>query len=326
MKILVIGAGAVGGYFGGRLLQAGRDVTFLVRTRRAVQLAKSGLSIKSPDGDAALPPPKTVTAETLDQHFDLILLTCKAYDLEGAILSLAPAVGPGTVILPLLNGIRHLDILDKHFGVEKVLGGQCVISASLSPQGTIIHSLPLHSITFGERQGGITHRVRLILSALEGAIFEVKESDQILLEMWEKWVFLASLAGSTTLMRAAIGDICGEPDGRNFVLDLIEECRRIAASEGYGPRPVIVETIRAQLTATSSPLTASMYRDMERNTRIEADHIIGDLLQRGRQHLITDEDFPLLRLIYANLKAYERKQSRTGAADMQAVETPCYNA
>jgi 2-dehydropantoate 2-reductase len=312
MKILVVGAGAVGGYFGGRLLQAGRDVTFLVRRRRAVELAQSGLVIKSPAGDVSLAAPKTVSAEALKQTFDLVLLSCKAYDLENAVVSFASAVGPGTVILPLLNGMRHLEILDEKFGAAKVLGGQCVISATLDERGAIIHSVPSHSITFGERQRGIADRVRVILSTMQGAVFDVHSSENIILEMWEKWVFLASLAGSTTLMRTTIGDICASPDGREFVLGLIEECRNIAELEGYGPRPTVMELICAQLTAIDSPLTASMYRDMERNFPIEADHIIGDLLARGKRHS-TSKDFPLLRVIYCNLKAYEKKQARAKA-------------
>lgn len=171
---------------------------------------------------------------------------------------------------------------------------------------------PLHSLTFGERQGGITDRIRAVLSAMRGAVFDARASEAILLDMWEKWVFLASLAGSTTLMRATIGDICSTPDGRSFVLSVIEECRRIAELEGNGPRPSFLEGIRAQLTAADSPLTASMYRDMQRNGPIEADHIIGDLLQRGQQHQAAQSGFPLLRLIYANLKAYEKKRARTG--------------
>jgi 2-dehydropantoate 2-reductase len=314
MKILMVGAGAVGAYFGGRLLQAGRDVTFLVRPPRAAELAGSGLVIKSPAGDAMLPDPKTVTAEGLKHPFDLVLLSCKAYDLEGAITSFAPAMGPGTVILPLLNGLRHLDILEAKFGAEKVLGGLCVISANLDQHGAVIHSTPLHSITFGDRQGGITDRVRAILSTMKGAVFDLRASEEILLEMWEKWVFLASLAGATTLMRATIGDICTTPDGRNFLLGLIEECRRIAELEGYGPRLSFLERIRVQLTAVDSPLTASMYRDMERNARIEADHIIGDLLKRGWPHHAADGDIPLLRLIYSNLKAYERKRARVAGS------------
>jgi 2-dehydropantoate 2-reductase len=310
MKLLVVGAGAVGGYFGGRLLQTGRDVTFLVRPRRAAELAETGLVIKSPAGDVTLPTPKTVTAEALRQTFDLVLLSCKAYDLEGALVSLAPAVGPGTIVLPLLNGMRHLDRLDATFGSAKVLGGLCVISAAIDQQGAVIHSMPSHLITFGERPGGITDRARTILLTMQEAVFDVRASEEILLEMWEKWVFIASLAGATTLMRAAIGDICITPDGENFLLGLINECRRIAEFEGYKPRSSVLERIRAQLTSPGSALTASMYRDMERNARTEADHIIGDLLQRGQFHHTTDGDFPLLRLIYSNLKAYENRRTR----------------
>jgi 2-dehydropantoate 2-reductase len=310
MKILAVGAGAVGGYFGGRLLQAGRDVTFLVRPRRAAELARSGLVIKSPAGDVTLPAPRTVSATSLNEIFDLVLLSCKAYDLQDAIVSFAAAVGPGTAVLPLLNGMRHLEVLEATFGGAKVLGGQCVISATLDQNGTVIHSIPLHSITFGERQGGMTERIAAILSTLQGALFEVSASERILLEMWEKWVVLASLAGSTTLMRATIGDVCTTSEGRDFVLELIEECRKIAALEGFQPRASLLEKIRAQLTDTSSPLTASMYRDMERNALIEADHIIGDLLRRGLMYQGGDRDYPLLRLVYANLKAYENKRAR----------------
>jgi 2-dehydropantoate 2-reductase len=210
-----------------------------------------------------LPDPKTVTAEALRQTFDLVLLSCKAYDLEGALVSLAPAVGPGTVILPLLNGLRHLDRLDATFGAAKVLGGQCVIAAAIDQQGAVIHSIRSHSITFGERPAGITDRAHTILSTMQEAAFDVRASEEILLEMWEKWVFIASLAGATTLMRAAIGDICTTPDGENFLLGLIDECRRIAEFEGYEPRPSVLERIRTQLTSPGSPLTASMYRDME---------------------------------------------------------------
>src|ERR1700730_12394923 len=191
----------------------------------------------------------------------------------------------------------------------KVLGGQCVISAAIDQQGAVIHSMPSHSITFGERPGGITDRARTILLTMQEAVFDVRASEAILLEMWEKWVFIASLAGATTLMRAAIADICITPDGENFLLGLIDECRRIAEFEGHEPRPSVLERIRVQLTSPGSLLTASMYRDMERNARTEADHIIGDLLQRGQSHHTADGDFPLLRLIYSNLKAYENRRT-----------------
>src|ERR1700687_5824934 len=128
MRILVVGAGAIGGYFGGRLLQAARDVTFLVRPKRASELANSGLVVRSPSGDITLKNPPTVQADKLTEKFDVVILSCKAFDLDDAIKSFAPAVGPQTAVIPLLNGMRHLDVLDESFGNDRVLGGQCGIA------------------------------------------------------------------------------------------------------------------------------------------------------------------------------------------------------
>src|SRR5262245_8799844 len=153
MRILVVGAGGIGGYFGGRLLEAGRDVTFLVRPRRRAQLAASGLSIRSPAGDFDFSAPPTVTADELHDAFDLILLSCKSYDLDSAIESFATAVGPTTVILPLLNGMRHMDVLDRRFGADRVLGGLCIISSALDAEGRVLHLNDLHTLAFGERSG-----------------------------------------------------------------------------------------------------------------------------------------------------------------------------
>ena len=212
MRILVVGAGAIGGYFGGRLIEAGRDVTFLVRPRRASELASAGLAIKSAAGDLTVPSPPTVLAENLaNLRFDLIVLSCKAYDLDGAVAAFAPAVGPQTAILPLLNGMRHLDLLDARFGRERVLGGQCYIAATLDQNRAIVHLNNAHELSYGERDGGRSARIEAISAGNGRLPFKARVSEQILQEMWEKWVFLATLAGSTCLMRAAIGDIVAAP-------------------------------------------------------------------------------------------------------------------
>jgi 2-dehydropantoate 2-reductase len=203
MRILVVGAGAIGGYFGGRLLEAGRDVTFLVRERRAAELAADGLVIKSAFGDFTRPAPPTVLARDVEAPFDVILLSCKAYSLDDAIRSFAPAVGPDTVILPLLNGMRHLDLLDAHFGKTHVLGGQCVIAATLDAEHRVIHLSRNHELSFGERAGALSDRVRAITDAMQGAAFEGRASERILAEMWEKWVFLAAFAAGACLMPGA---------------------------------------------------------------------------------------------------------------------------
>src|SRR5215470_4668878 len=177
MRFLVVGAGATGGYFGGRLLEAGRDITFLVRPARAERLAAAGLTITSPAGDVTLRSPPTVLAAELRTPFDAVILSCKAYDLDGAIASFAPAVGPDTAVVPLLNGLRHLDALDARFGAGRVLGGSCFISARLDERGHIAHLSDIHRLTFGERAGGWSPRVEAIAAAMAGAKFEAVASD-----------------------------------------------------------------------------------------------------------------------------------------------------
>ena len=311
MRILVVGAGAIGGYFGGRLLQAGCDVTFLVRPKRAAQLAETGLVIKSRFGDAALRSPPTVQESELRRDFDLILLSCKAYDLDAAVDSFAVAVGPDTAILPLLNGMRHLDLLDERFGSAHVLGGQCLIAATLNDRGHIFHLNDSHLLTFGERQGNRSPRIDGIAAEIGKAKFESRASSAILLEMWEKWVFLATLAGITCLMRSSIGDIAAA-GGEHLALNLLEECRSIAASAGFAPRAEFLERTRSAVTAPGSLLTASMLRDIEDGAPIEADHVLGDLVRRGDRVLSPDRS--LLRLAYMHLKAYESRRNREKAA------------
>ncbi len=309
MKILVVGAGATGGYFGGRLLQARRDVTFLVRPRRAAELAAAGLRLRTPQGDIAIPLPPTVIAEDLSETFDLILLSCKAFDLSSAIAAFAPAVGPDTVILPILNGLRHLDVLSARFGAS-VLGGRCLISAALDEHRDIVQFSAMHTLGFGERDGTPSPRVQAIDRQLSGAGFDAQLSSHIMLDMWEKWVFLATLAGGTCLMRAAVGDIIAAPGGTAFILGLLEECRMIAAAAGFAPQAPALDRARDLLTASSSPLTASMLRDLESGSRIEADHIVGDLLQRGARAGLPPQQLPLLAVVYAALKSHENRAAR----------------
>ncbi len=311
MRVLVVGAGAIGGYFGGRLLQAGRDVTFLVRPRRAAELADSGLIIKSPVGDVVLRSPPTILAENVHQPFDLILLSCKAYDLAPAMDSFAAAVGNESLILPLLNGMRHLDLLDARFGRSRVLGGQCVIAATLDAHRAIVHLNGLHTLSFGQRDGGIHDRLRAIDHTLANAGFEARLSGHIVQEMWDKWVFLATLASVTCLMRASIGDIMASPGGKELMLSVLEECRAIAGAAGYAPPEASLEQARAALTAPGSPLTASMLRDVEANAPVEADHIVGDLLRRRTSAHEDRDECSMLAAAYTHLKAYETRRART---------------
>jgi 2-dehydropantoate 2-reductase len=311
MRTLVVGAGAIGGYFGGRLLEAGRDVTFLVRPHRASELAQNGLVIKSPLGGVVIQSPPTVLAEGIERPFDLVLLSCKAYDLAAAMDSFAAAVEPGTMILPLLNGMRHLDLLSKRFGRSHVLGGHCLIAVTRDPQGAIVHLNDSQTLSFGELDGELTERIRLVDHELVNAGFDAQLSDHIVQGMWDKWVFLAALAGITCLMRASIGDIVASAGGERSIVSLLEECRAIAEGEGYPPEAAVLDRARGTLTAAGSSLTASMLRDLQVNAPVEADHIVGDLLQRRRASTASDRGLSWLSAAYTHLKTYEWSRLRS---------------
>lgn len=307
MKILVLGAGAVGGYFGGRLAAAGRDVTFLVRPARAALLAQHGLHVRSRYGDVDIASPTTVTADAVPGPYDLVILSAKGYDLDSAIDAIAPAVGPDTAVLPLLNGMRHLDVLDARFGAGSVLGGMCLISTVLRPDGSIDHLGEPHSLVHGERSGGKTARSAAVQEALSGTGFDAVESDDVLQDMWEKWVFLATAAGTTALMRAAIGDVVAA-GGTPLIERLLDEVSGVAEEQGRAPRPPALAQIRGTVTEAGSLMTASMLRDMESGARIEADHVLGDLLDRAG-----DRPVDLLRIVYVAAKSYEARRAREGS-------------
>ena len=305
MRILVVGAGAIGGYFGSRLLAAGRDVTFLVRSRRAEQLRRNGLVVVSPLGNLDLPAPPLVTADDLNSTYDLIIVSSKSYDLEGSIKDFGPGVGPNSRVLPLLNGMRHLDVLDARFGAERVLGGLARISSTLDADGRIQQLGTFNALAFGARARGSEPLIDAIAAALSVSGFEAHLSSEILHEMWEKWVFIAAAASTTSLMRATVGDILAA-GARDIPERLMQECAAIAAENGFAPREAATNAGMAVLTAPGSAFTASMLRDIEQGSRIEADHIVGDLLRRASNPLRTS----LLATAYAHLRAYEARRKR----------------
>jgi 2-dehydropantoate 2-reductase len=300
MRILIVGAGAVGGYFGGRLAEAGRDVTFLVRPSRAKQLRQDGLRIISPHGDAVLTP-KLVSAGEIDAPYDLVFLAVKAYALEAAMNDLAPAVGPETMILPVLNGMRHLDLLMQRFRKDAVIGGVCLVATEMDRDGRIVQIADFQQLTYGERNGERTPRLQSLDATLQGAGFDARLSTDIMQALWEKWVQLASLGAVTCLMRGAIGEIVAAPGGADLSLKVLDECAAIAAACGHQPPEPFLAQRAAAMTAPGSPLTSSMYRDLRTGAPVEVDHILGDLLERGgAQRVVT----PLLKAAFIHLRVY----------------------
>jgi len=261
--------------------------------------------VRSRFGDVDLPAP-TVLAEQLSGPFDMILLSCKAFDLDNALASFAPAVGADTVVLPLLNGMRHLDVLKRRFGDRAVLGGQCAISTTLDANGRILHLNDVHSLSFGERDGVESPRVAAYAECFAGATFDSRASNVIMQEMWEKWVFISALAGITCLMRAPVGDIVAG-GAVDVATTLLDECAAIAGQRGFSPRDAAMQRFRSTVTAAGSSFSASMLRDVERGARTEAEHILGDLLERGGNPAA----YPVLRIAYGHLLTYEAQRVRT---------------
>jgi 2-dehydropantoate 2-reductase len=243
-----------------------------------------------------------VTADALSEHFDLILLGLKAYALEAAIEDFAPAVGSQTGILPMLNGMRHIDLLTERFGEAPVLGGVCIVASMLDGNGRIVQLNEMQQLIYGERSGEHSERVRAIDAALQGAGFSASLSHHIMRDMWEKWVFLASLAASTCLLRGSVGAIVAA-DGAHVIAQIFDECIAVARSSGNPPGEAFLRDMRPRLTAAGSPLTASMYRDMQAGNPVEADAILGDLLARARGFGLT---VPLIEAAYVALNLYQR--------------------
>jgi 2-dehydropantoate 2-reductase len=301
MKILVVGAGAVGGYFGARLAQAGRDVTFLVRPSRAQHLHSEGLRIVSPHGDLTLRP-QTVTAEDLQSPFDIVFLSVKAQALDQAIEDMAPAVGPDTMIYPVLNGMRHIETLTRRFGKRPVLGGVCMVATDIDEQGRIVQMNPMQKLVYGEINGEITSRIRLFDETLRDSGFDTELSTNITYAMWQKWVMIASLGLVTCLLNAPVGEINAVPYGDETALRAIEECAAVAAACGFPSSQPFLEDIRKHATTKGSKLTSSMYRDLQRGAPVEVDTILGDLLDHGRSHQV---DTPLLQAGCVRLRVYQ---------------------
>lgn len=317
LKILVLGAGATGASFGGRLVEAANagkaavDVTFLVRAARAHNLAERGLVFRRPAGDVTLPVRSVVAP---DAPYDLVLLSCKSYDLDSAMTAIAPAVGPDTLVLPLLNGLGHFDQLDQRFGRDRILGGLCYLSASLGDDGTILQHGPTERVIYGTRKGNMkTARARLeeLHAAFRQTAVDCRLSDDILQDVWEKYVFLTSLAAVTCLLRASVGDIVATDDGEAIMKRAVAECEAAANAAGHPSRREVLKQTKASLTEPGSPATASMLRDLEGGRRIESGHIVGEMLLRAR---LAGSDATVLQLAWAHLQARDLRLAREKAA------------
>ncbi|MGE7884662.1 2-dehydropantoate 2-reductase [Bacillus sp. NPDC094077] len=301
MRILVLGAGGVGGFFGGRLVEKGEDVTFLVRSKRKQQLEEKGLIIRSVSGDFSFQP-KLITKEDRTAPFDVILFSTKAYHLNDAIEDLKPFVDENTVIIPLLNGIAHLSLLQKEFGEEKVIGGLCFIETTLNDQGEIVQTSTANRLVFGEIKPQDSARIKRISKVFAGTKASFILSENITQDMWHKYLFITVMSGVTTLMRAPIGPIRESDGGREFIRNLFAESVQIMKAMKAPVKDNIIEEHMKTIDKISYDMKSSMQRDMEKGSFIEGKHLQGYLLDLAEQFSI---EAPLLGAVYQNLKVYE---------------------
>ena len=307
MKILVLGAGALGGYFGGWLAENGADVTFLVRAARKAVLDRDGLRIDSPVGRLKRPVKSVIQVES-QPPFDIVLLTAKAYDLDGAIDAIRPAMAPRTAVLPILNGMKHIDHLVGEFGAERVIGGLAKIQATLKPDGEILTMGDWNEIVFGELDGRMSGRVTTLAALFPSPQVRAQAVPDINFQLWRKLVHLGTVASVTTLTRQAIGVLNQTTDGPWLIESTLRSIAAIATAEGYAiPEPMIAEYLKV-FGAAGSTYKASMLRDMERGGLTEGAHILGYLAELAAKHEI---DNPIFRIAAANTQAYELARRRT---------------
>ena len=281
---------------------ANRDVTFLVRSRRAEEIKEKGLQIVSSHGDLTLHP-KTATADRIKGLYDVILLGVKSYALENAMSDFASAVGPETMILPVLNGMRHIDLLAARFGAHAVLGGVCIVATEIDQDGRIRQLADVQSLTYGEQDGGGTLRLQKLDETLRGAGFDAVLSSHIMQDMWQKWVQLATLGAITCLLRGKIGEIAAIPGGAALALSALRECADIASACGRAQSDAFLKQQTTALSAQGSELASSMYRDLKKGANVEVESILGDLLKHGREQGLTT---PILQAAFVSLSIYQR--------------------
>ncbi|UYZ22868.1 ketopantoate reductase family protein [Mesobacillus jeotgali] len=302
MKILIVGAGAIGGYFGGRLLEEGEDVTFLVREKRQQQLQSNGLLVESIHGNMHVQKPATILAGENVEPYDVVFVSTKSYHLEGAIEDIRPYVGDDTMVLPLLNGIAHVDVLKEAFGAERIIGGLCFIETTLDQDGKIVQTSPIHDFVFGEWNGEKTERILQLEKAFSGTKASFRLSEKIQQEMWHKYLFITSLSGITSLFRSPIGPIRDQEHGWNTIDTLVHEAAAIMEKIGAPLASGAIEATLGKMNEIGHGMKSSLQRDMEKSLLTEADHLFGYLLEKAKE---LDLAAPVLSAIYANVKIYE---------------------
>lgn len=303
MNIVVFGAGALGLYFGGRLLEVGQNVSFFVREKRAQQLRNEGLKISSPEGDFERKDITTYTSPEQVKNADLIILTVKGYHLDSVIPQIQTiAQQTGAVVLPLLNGIEHIEKLQQVVGEDKVMGGLATIVATLNEQGHVEHTNPTSILKYGalhSEQTPLCNEIEEIQQQLKSNFIR---EENILKHLWIKYAFITALSGITSAMQLPSGFISDTPATLNVAKNVIQEMSVLAEKEGVHLTESEIEGIINMLLGFKKEATSSMHQDLRKGLPIELEHLQGGALRLATKH---DVSIPVIETLYGILKPYE---------------------
>ena len=300
MKIAVVGAGGVGGYFGARLAAAGADVHFLARGAHLDAMRARGLRVESPKGDWHLPRVNAAADPAAIGPCDVVLFCVKLYDVESALASLPPLVGPDTIVLPFQNGVESVDLLSRAIGPAHTGGGTAYVTAVIAEPGVIRHTV-MDSLIFGELDGRRSSRIERFLEACQPAGFHAKLSDDITLEIWTKFVRLSVFSGMTAVTRCAIGPIVRDPDLMAMLMDALREARAVAVAKGVAIPESITANVEEAYGRMSPDAKSSMLHDLERGRRLELPWLSGAVVRLGRESGVPT---PIHSFIATVLKPY----------------------
>ncbi|WAA13351.1 ketopantoate reductase family protein [Fervidibacillus halotolerans] len=303
MKIVIQGAGALGAYFGGRLQEAGQDVTFLVRKGRAEQLRQHGLAINSVKGNYKIEPLHFIEKAEELEEVDLVITAVKGYHLQGALDDLKTFVKKGAKVLPLLNGMEHFDVLQRALGKENVLGGLAFIIATLDEKGHVVHTSEQHRIVFGPLDPSQKEMAEEFRRIIGKANVQSEYSDQINQALWEKYVFITAFSGITTASNMPIGPVRSTKETFSVYKDLVKEMAELAKAYGYPltdeKQKGIIHTV-FQLPEDS---TSSMHQDKRKGLPLEVEHLQGGALRMAEKKGCK---LPVLKTIYGLIKLFEK--------------------
>ncbi|WP_082235079.1 ketopantoate reductase family protein [Halobacillus massiliensis] len=305
MKIVILGAGALGAYYGARWQEAGHDVINLVREGRAGQLRENGLKVHSTMGDYEVSELNIAESPDEIEEADLVFLSVKGYHLHGTIQWLKSLVQKGAKVLPVLNGVEHLPILQKELGEEAIIGGLAYIIATLDQKGHVVHTSPFHDIVFGPLHSSQQQICEELNLACNQANMNGGQSPNILEDIWNKYMFITAFSGITTATNLPIGEIKSIPETFVIARKLLEEMKELANAHGIHLTEEHVHKAFENLKGLDHEMTSSMHQDRRKGLPLEVEHLHGGALRLAEDHNLA---LPYIQTIYAMIKPYEAYQ------------------